>query len=318
MYRAAMSLEPRRFVIDTDTASDDAVALLMALQEPSVEVIAITVVAGNVPLDQGVQNALYTVELAGATVPVYAGAAAPLIQPLHTAQFVHGQDGMGDIGLPLTGRQPAQGHAVDRLIELADAHDPGELTLVTLGPLTNVALAIARRPDIAGRFREIVMMGGTSDGFGNITAAAEFNIWVDPEAAALVFQSGAKLAMVGWDISRKYAMFTPEEASELAAVGPLGKFSVDIQAVLSQFVTDTSREPGFDLPDPIAMGYALEPGIATATTDVNVVIETRGEYTRGMTVCDHMTYTGRAPNCTVVLEASHEAFVAQLHRLLAG
>jgi purine nucleosidase len=313
-----MSSDRRRFVIDTDTASDDAVALLMALREPSVDVIAITVVAGNVPLDLGVQNALYCVELAGADVPVYAGAAAPLIQPLHTAQFVHGQDGMGDIGLELTGRVPAEGHAVDRLIELADANDPGELTLITLGPLTNVALAFARRPDIAGRFREIVMMGGTSDGFGNITAAAEFNIWVDPEAAAMVFGSGANLAMVGWDISRKYAMFTPREASELAAVGPLGKFSVDIQAVLSKFVHDTNREPGFDLPDPIAMGYALDPAIATATTNVNVVIETRGEYTRGMTVCDHMTYTGRAPNCTVVLEASHEAFVAQLHRLLGG
>jgi purine nucleosidase len=308
----------RRFVIDTDTASDDAVALLMALREPSVEVVAITVVAGNVPLDQGVQNALYTVELAGADVPVYAGAAAPLIQPLHTAQFVHGQDGMGDIGLPLTGRVPADGHAVDRLIELADAHEAGELTLATLGPLTNIALAFGRRPDIAKRFREIVMMGGTSDGFGNITAAAEFNIWVDPEAAAMVFASGAKLAMVGWDISRKYAMVTPQEASELAAIGPLGKFSVDIQAVLSTFVHDTHSESGFDLPDPIAMGYALDPSIATATTNVNVVIETRGEYTRGMTVCDHMTYTGREPNCKVVLEASHEAFIAQLHRLLAG
>src|SRR3712207_1208108 len=156
-----MSPRRRKLIIDTDTASDDAVALLMALREPTVEVLALTVVAGNVPLDQAVQNALYTVELAGASVPVYVGCATPLIQPLHTAQNVHGLDGMGDIGLPLTDRVPADGHAVDRLIELADAHDPGELTLVTLGPLTNIAVAFARRPDLPTRFADVVMMAGT-------------------------------------------------------------------------------------------------------------------------------------------------------------
>ena len=205
----------RKLLIDTDTASDDAVALLMALRDPTVEVIAITVVAGNVPLELAVQNALYTVELAGVDVPVYVGAATPLLEPLHTAQVVHGNDGMGDIGLPLTGRVPAEGDAVDRLIELIDAHEPGELTLVTLGPLTNIAVLFARRPDLATRLREVVMMAGTSDGLGNITAAAEFNVWVDPEAAAMVFRSGADLAMVGWDISRKYATFDADQAAPL-------------------------------------------------------------------------------------------------------
>lgn len=313
-----MSADRRKFIVDTDTASDDAVALLMALREPSVEVLAITVVAGNVPLDLAVQNALYTVELAGARTPVYAGAAAPLLQPLHTAQVVHGKDGMGDIGLPLTGRVPADGHAVDRLIELVDAHGPGELTLVTLGPLTNVALAFARRPDIAARLGPVVMMGGTGDGMGNITAAAEFNIWVDPEAAAMVFGSGARLSMVGWDISRKYATFDPAQAADLASVGPLGRFSVDIQAVLTTFTNESTKLPGFDLPDPIAMGYALDPSIGTDVRHLNVVVETRGEWTRGATVCDHTGYSRRTPNCDVVLEASREAFVAQLKRLLAG
>ena len=126
--------KPRKLLIDTDTASDDAVALLMALRDPGVEVLAITVVAGNVPLDQAVQNALYTVELAGSSVPVYVGCAAPLIEPLHTAQVVHGQDGMGDIGLPVHGRAPADGHAVDVLARLIGEHLEGELTLVTLAP----------------------------------------------------------------------------------------------------------------------------------------------------------------------------------------
>jgi purine nucleosidase len=308
--------ERRRFIVDTDTASDDAVALLMALRRPDVEVLAITVVAGNVPLDQGVQNALYTVEVAGASVPVYAGCAEPLLENLHTAENVHGGDGMGDIGLPIGGRTPGEGHAVDVLARLIREHPAGELTLVTLGPLTNVAALFIREPALATRLREIVMMGGTGDGLGNITAAAEFNIWVDPEAASIVFRSGAKLTMVGWDISRKYATFDAEAAEALRAVGPLGAFSVDIQRVLTEFCLKETGLPGFDLPDPMAMAVAIDPSIAIDAPELNVVIETRGEFTRGATVCDHTGYSRRPRNTTVVLEASRDGFVRMLHDLL--
>jgi purine nucleosidase len=302
----------RKFLIDTDTASDDAVALLMALRDPDVEVLAITVVAGNVGLDQAIQNALYTVELAGATVPVYAGCATPLIQPLRTAQVVHGQDGMGDIGLPVSGRIPAEGHAVDVLAGLIGGHAEGELTLVTLGPLTNIAVLLARHPEYAGRLREIVIMGGTGDGLGNVTASAEFNIWVDPEAAAVVFSSGARLVMVGWDISRRFATFDEEAATDLRTAGRLGDFSVDIQRVLTNFALTSTGLAGFDLPDPIAMAVALDPSVATDTRLLNVVVETRGEFTRGATVVDHTGYTGRPKNTHVVLEASRERFVELL------
>jgi purine nucleosidase len=302
----------RKFLIDTDTASDDAVALLMALRDPGVEVLAVTVVAGNVPLDQAVQNALYTVELAGSSAPVYAGCAAPLIEPLHTAQIVHGRDGMGDIGLPVHGRTPADGHAVDVLARLIGEHAAGELTLVTLGPLTNIAVLFARHPAYATRLREIVIMGGTGDGVGNITAAAEFNIWVDPEAAAVVFGSGARLVMVGWDISRKYATFDEEAAADLRSAGRLGEFAVDIQAVLTTFALTATGLAGFDLPDPIAMAVALDPAVATDTRHLNVVVETRGEFTRGATVVDHTGYTGRPRNAHVVLEASRDRFVELL------
>jgi purine nucleosidase len=306
----------RRFVIDTDTASDDAVALLMALRHPDVEVVAITVVAGNVALDQGVQNALYTVERAGAAVPVYAGCARPLIQAPRTAELAHGTDGMGDIGLPVRGRTPADGHAVDVLIALAHAYAPGELTLVTLGPLTNVAAALVRDPSIARRFREIVIMGGTSDGLGNITAAAEYNIWADPEAAAIVYGCGAPLVQVGWDISRKYATYDAAQAAELRAVGPLAAFAVDIQRVLNELALKVTGLPGFDLADPVAMAVALEPSIATDVREWNVAIETRGELTRGMTVCDLTGYSGRPRNVRVVVEASRERFGALLADLL--
>lgn len=307
-----MTTDRRKFLIDTDTASDDAVALLMALRDPGVEVLAITVVAGNVPLEQAVQNALYTVELAGSGVPVYAGCAVPLVEPLRTAQVVHGQDGMGDIGLPVRDRSPAAGHAVDVLARLIEAHAEGELTLVTLGPLTNIAVLIARHPEVATRLREIVVMGGTGDGMGNATAAAEFNIWVDPEAAAIVYNAGARLIQVGWDISRKYATFDAAQAEDLRSVGRLGAFAVDIQAVLNQFALTETQLAGFDLPDPIAMAVALDPSVATEMPFLNVVVETRGEFTRGATVVDHTGYTGRPRNAHVVLEASRDRFVELL------
>jgi purine nucleosidase len=304
----------RPFLIDTDTASDDAVALLLALRNPGVDVRAITVVAGNVPLEQGVQNALYTCELAGADVPVHAGAAAPRTRELHTGQAVHGDDGMGDIGLPLHGRVPAEGAAAEVLVDEIRAR-PGEVTLVTLGPLTNVAAALELAPEIAMKLRSLVVMGGTSDHRGNITAVAEYNVWADPEAAAIVFESGAPLTMVGWDISRTYAVITPQDADALRALGPLGAFSVDIQRTLIEFCREQTLLDGYDLPDPIATAIAIDPGIATDVRRLHVAVETQGELTRGATIVDFRG-TAKAPNANVVLEASRDRFVALLRDAL--
>lgn len=306
-----------RLLIDTDTASDDAVALLMALQAEAASVVAITVVAGNVPLPQAIQNALYTRELVGATTPVYAGRGGPRVGELRTAQFVHGKDGMGDIGLGLSGRQPDDGDAVDVLIDVVRA-EPGELTLVTLGPLTNVAEAFERAPDLAGKLDRLVLMGGTADAVGNMTAVAEFNVWVDPEAAQIVFGSGAPIEMVGWDISRKYAAFDEDEQQTLRALGPLGEFAVDTQATLNGWAREKTGLPGFDYPDPIAMAVALDPGVATSTRRLHVEVETAGEVTRGQTVVDHLGITERPPNAEVVLEASRERFFMLLADALRG
>lgn len=299
---------PRRFLIDTDTASDDAVALLMALRYPGIRVEAITVVAGNVPLEQGVQNALYTVELSGRSVPVYRGLAKPLLLPLETAQWVHGQDGMGDRGLPLGGREPAPGNGVDVIIETLRRY-PGEVTVVTLGPLTNLAAALIKDPGIARLPREVVMMAGTGQGPGNVTPLAEYNVWVDPEAAKIVFESGMPLKMVGWDVSRAYAVITAEEAEAIRAIGtPYAHFVIDIQAALTEFCHRVTRLPGFDLPDPITMAIALEPGIATVSKRLFVAVECGGEWGRGQTVVDHLGVTGRPPNVEVVLEADRSRF----------
>jgi purine nucleosidase len=308
---------PRRFLIDTDTASDDAVALVMALRQPDVEVVAITVVAGNVPLEQGVQNALYTVELCGQQVPVHAGAAAPLMRRLETAQNVHGSDGMGDIGLPLRGRTPASRDGVGVLVDAVRQY-PNELTVVTLGPLTNLALAVLTAPDIVPLIPRVVMMGGVGQGPGNVTPAAEFNIWVDPEAADIVFASGLPLEMVGWDVSRLYATIDADESAQLRARGPLGEFCTDIQAVLLKFCRETTHLSGYDLPDPIAMAVALADDIATEVVDRYVRVETAGERTRGETVVDHLGVLGEPDNVRVVLAASHDDFLRMLATAMAS
>lgn len=301
----------RRFLIDTDTASDDAVALVMALRDPTIQIEAITVVAGNVPLEQAVQNALYTVELCGSRVPVYAGAAAPLTRPLETAQFVHGEDGMADIGLPLAGRSPNPGEAVDVISSTINQH-PREITLVTLGPLTNVATALMREPTLASKVAGCVIMGGTGQGPGNVTDNAEYNIWVDPEAARVVFDSGMPIKLVGWDISCRYATFGPDAAQELRDIGTdLARFCIDIQATVDRYAVEVSGLEGFDLPDPIAMAIALDPRIATRTRMVELVVGT-GDNDRGATPVD----LSRPPNVEMVGEANRELFLEMLRRAL--
>lgn len=309
---------PRPFFIDTDTASDDAVALVIALRHPDVDVVGIGLVAGNVPMEIGLQNALYVAELCGRTdVPVYAGETDPLVVPLETGQHVHGSDGMGDIGLPLGGRTPAEGHAVDALLEASHRH-AGALELVTLGPLTNIARAVQRDPDLVNRVRRVVVMGAVADHIGNQNPVAEFNMWVDPHAVEVVLQAGFPLEFVGWDISRTYAVMTPADAAALRAAGtPVAEMCVDIQRVLSEFCATQTKLAGFDLPDPIAMAYAIDPSVATETRHLHCAVETRDGLTRGMVVMDLLGFTGNEPNALVVTAADRERFLTMLHAAVA-
>ena len=298
----------RRIWIDTDTASDDAVAILMALKHAGTAVEGISVVAGNVPLDIAVQNALYTVELAGATTPVYSGAERSLVRPYTTAQFVHGQDGMGDIGLPLTGRTPAGGNGVQAMIDAFRAA-PGHMDLIALGPLTNLALAIRTEPKFASWVRRCVVMGGTGVLPGNITPLAEFNFWVDPEAAHVLFESDIPVEMVGWDVSVADAVVDDALAAEIRAVGPLGAFCIDIQRTLRRFCEESSKLKGFDWPDPIAMAVALEPDIATSESLRRVEISLSDGHGRGQSIVDHLDNTKRPPNCRVVARVDRGRFL---------
>jgi len=307
----------RPFWIDTDTASDDAVALVIALWHPDIEVVGIGVVAGNVPLDMAVQNALYTRELCERPdVPIYAGGATPLSIPLETAQNVHGGDGMGDIGLHLTGRDPDQGDAVDELIRASHEH-AGELTLVTLGPLTNVARALQLDPTLPSRIARTVTMGAVADHVGNITPVAEFNMWADPHAVDVVLGSGLDVEFVGWDISRRHAVIPPALADELRAIGtPIAEFCIEIQCVVAEFCATETKLAGFDLPDPIAMAYALDPTVATEVRRLHLSVETQSALTRGMVVMDLLGLTDAEPNATVVTCADSTKFIDMLRAAL--
>jgi purine nucleosidase len=308
----------RPFYIDTDTASDDAVALVIALTHPDIDVVAIGVVAGNVPLDQGVQNALYTRELCERLdVPVYAGEAAPLVLPLSTAQMVHGIDGMGDIGMQLHGRTPDDGHAVDTLIAASHTYT-GELTLVTLGPLTNLARALQRDPSIIDRIPRTVIMGAVADHIGNITPAAEYNMWADPHAVDVVLQSGLAVEFVGWDVSRHYSVVDGALADELRAIGTArAEFVIDINGVVAAFCETETKLDGFDLPDPITMAYAIDPAVATEVRSLYCAVETDSELTRGMVVMDTLGFMNQPPNVRVVTAADRDRFIAMLRAAIS-
>jgi len=306
----------RKFLIDTDTASDDAVAMCMALRHPEIEVVAVTVVAGNVPLDQAVQNALYTVELCGADVPVYAGAAAPMARDLETAQNVHGQDGMGDIGLRLDGRTPTPGWGPEVIVD-AIRSNPGEVTLVAIGPLTNLAIALLWAPDIAEKVERVVIMGGTGEhGPGNVSPSAEFNFWVDPEAVRIVLRSGMPLELVGWDVSIASAVVTEERRAQIRALETdVANFSIDIQATLQSYAWEETRLAGPDFPDPIAMAHAIDPSPAS-TEFLGVDIAIGPDPMRGTMIVDHYGFVQMAPNATIVTHYPEDAFFDLLLRLL--
>ena len=284
----------RRFIIDTDTASDDAVAILMALQWPDVHVDAITIVSGNMPVEQGSINARYTVELCGQDTPVYEGCTRPLVREPFHAHYFHGPDGMGGMNYPPPKRPPAGGHAVTELVRRF-REAPGEITLVTLGPLTNIATALRLEPRIAEWVKQCYIMGGAAWSVGNVTPAAEYNIWCDPEAARIVFHSGMKIMMIGWELCRGAAALTPEEMQYVYSFGTeRARFAIDCNKHALEACMVLQGDPGLGLPDPVAMSIALDPSVCTRSSMhfVEVSCET---LTRGMTIVDELHVTRTEP-----------------------
>jgi purine nucleosidase len=289
----------RRFIIDTDTASDDAVALLMAMRWPDVQVDAITIVAGNVPVEMGSRNAAYVVELCGNETPVYVGCARPFLREPSWAYFFHGPDGMGGMNYPAPRRPPELEHAVDALIRLIRSNS-AEYTLVTLGPLTNIAMALRRAPEIARKLQQVYLMGGAACTVGNITPAAEFNIWVDPEAARIVFHSGLPILMVGWEHCRGASALDDADMAFVRKLNtPFAQFALDCNTSALKASRDWLGEPGLTLPDTVTMSIALDPTVCTSRRRHYVDIENTSELTRGMTVVDQLGVNKQPPNIEV-------------------
>lgn len=307
----------RHLLIDTDTASDDAVALLMALREPSVKVEAITTVAGNCAIPQCKKNALICVERANTYVPpVYAGMTKPLFREHYTSHHIHGEDGMGDMGLAEPDLSIEDMHAVDALIEYSYRFK-GELEIVTLGPLTNLAMAVLKDPNFAKNIKQVTVMGGAGLTPGNITPLAEFNFYVDAEAVHLVLESGLPLTIVGWEIGMGEAFIGEEDMEHLNNLGELGQFAVRCNRVLMEFNAGRTERRGFDLPDPTTMAVALYPDIVEEYIETHSWIEYQSAKSYGHYIIDSTNLTDKAANAKVVKRIKSGNFKDKLFSLLS-
>jgi inosine-uridine nucleoside N-ribohydrolase len=276
---------PRRVIIDTDPGTDDAMAIILALNSPEFKVEALTVVPGNVDGRQGLENALKIVSLAGrCDVTVAGGAQHPLNQKLITAQFWHGKNGLADVELPSSKCKADSRFGPDLIIEMIHKY-PHEITLIPVGPLTNIALAVSKDPSIAGLVKEIVIMGGSITG-GNVNGAAEANIYNDPEAAQIVFNAGWMVTMVGSDVGERTLITRKYLAQLQSSHGPQSDFI----AKIAEFYLTRSEKSGYSgaaMYDPLAVGIALDPTLGTLK-EMHVDVETKGEFTRGETVANRM------------------------------
>jgi purine nucleosidase len=302
-------MAPRKIIIDTDPGQDDAVAILLALASPEdVTVLGITAVAGNVSLDLTQKNARIICELAQKTdVPVFAGAKRPLERPLVTAEHVHGKTGLDGPQLPDPTMTLQDQHAVDFIIQTLRAEPSGTITLCPLGPLTNIAAAFNQAPDIIERVQEVVLMGGAYFEVGNITPTAEFNIYVDPEAAEIVLKSGADITMMPLDVTHK-ALVTKNRNDRFRALEtPVGVAVAEMTDFFERFDREKYGSDGAPLHDPTVIAYLINPKLFTGRY-VNVEVETKSELTLGMTVADWWRVSNREPNAMFIGDLDADGF----------
>lgn len=298
----------RSIIIDTDPSPDDGAAILTALGSPDeLEVLAVTTVGGNLPLERTTRNALTVLDLVGrADVPVHAGAAGPLMRRLETAEHVNGRTGLDGYDLPEPGRDASPGFAPDAIVDLVMERPPGTVTLCCLAPLTNIALAMIREPSLAARLAGIVLMGGARSQGGNVTPAAEYNIYVDPEAAEVVLGSGAPVTMIPLDCTHK-ALTTRARMERLRAVGqPHTEAFYHLLRFNKSFNERQDGTDGGPLHDPTVIARLLKPELFEGR-HVHVAVS-RDALTRGMTVIDWRRVTRNAPNATVLTEIDAEGY----------
>lgn len=301
-------MQPRRILLDTDPGIDDALAILLALASPEVQLEAITVAPGNCTTAQGVENALRVLDLAGASdIPVAAGVETPLIQPLLTAPETHGDTGLGYAKLPPTNRKPASQHAVDLLIERILAA-PGEITLVAVAPLTNLALAVRREPRIVPAVREVIVMGGALRHQGNSTPLAEFNTHVDPHAAHIVYHAGWPLTLVPLDVTYQCILTATDVARLLEQGSAIPRFVADATRFYMEYHDEEQGIDGCAINDPLALALVFQPDLVV-TRPLYVTVDLQSELSLGKTVADFYRVWQRPPNMQVALEVDAHRFI---------
>ncbi len=313
-----MTQIPRRIIIDTDPGQDDAVAILLALASPEdVTVLGITAVAGNVPLALTEKNARIICELAGRPdIKVFAGCDRPIVRPLVTGEHVHGKTGLDGPVLPDPVMALQSGHGVDFIIDTLRAEPPHTVTLCPLGPLTNIATAFRRAPDIVSRVQEIVLMGGAYFEVGNITPAAEFNIYVDPHAAEIVFKAGVPLVVMPLDVTHKALTNHARIAAFRALGSEAGRMVAEWTDFFERFDMAKYGSEGAPLHDPCVIAYLIRPKLFSGR-HINVEIETESELTMGMTVADWWRVTRRPANAMFMGDIAADGFYALLTERLA-
>ena len=299
-------MEKRPIIIDTDCGSDDAMAIAMALHDERYEILFLTTVSGNVHARQAAVNALVTIEQAGSyEPPVYIGCGEMLLKKLEYAYETHGQDGMGDIGLAPARLRVAPGNGVLKILEALEAHEPNTIDIITLGTLTNIALAMRLAPDTMRRVRRIVSMGTAGLGAGNVSPVAEFNIWQDAEAARIVTEFGVPLVYVGWDACLGDAILGPEDLKRLTGSGPLGRFAVACNRQLMELNEERFGYPCLDMADPAAMAAALEPDCIAVCNEYYCEVDT-------------YRFSGKAPNAAICSKLHADRFKEYLFRTLGA
>ncbi|WP_142857002.1 nucleoside hydrolase [Salinigranum halophilum] len=308
----------RRVIVDTDTAGDDTQALVLSLLSERVTVDAVTVVAGNVEFEYEVENAKYTLDLLGRSdVPVYEGARSPLLKAWEHADQVHGEGGLGGDLFPDTGIDSADGHAVDAIVKRARAA-PGEISLLCIGPLTNVALALAREPDLPDLLDEVVVMGGAVGTLGNDTPAAEYNFWVDPDAAKRVVRD-LDVTLVDWGLTLRDGFFGPADFERVAALDtPTSEFFETITERHRTFSREQNGTDGVTLPDSLAAACLLAPELVDREARYHVDVDEREGLTRGYSLVDVNGVLDEEPNATVVESVDADRFTEMVHATLAG
>lgn len=303
-------------LIDTDPGVDDALALLMAFDDPAHRVVGLTIAAGNVGLRHTVANALKLVEVCGLDVPVFAGAEAPLLHPARDAGYVHGEDGFGDVGYAPAALQAEAEHAALAILRLSHAY-AGRLLLVALGPLTNLALALKLDPTLPQRVARLVVMGGAVTAHGNITPAAEFNVAFDPESAHLVFQAFPRFDLADWEATIAHGFPHAEAEAWLQADSPRARFYEDISRRTRLWSSDR-RGDLWHAADALAMAVALEPEGVEEWAERPVAVELDGRHTRGATVVDWLRQDGAPDNARIALRYDPARFHARMRRALAA